>query len=240
MMMRSPHPPHFTAVFCVWTVVTTAIACRISVVSGGFQPIIFARTSVRDSSSSRQLLDHDDSPFLAFLVPRCSCRTSQERHTKMNEDDDETERAGTQDGSWPRKEKSFNPFDYNASSLSSSSRNTFSLRSIQMKALNERLFAATSSEERRTILTEEQEMLLAPILDGDTAVGGSNNNNGDCSIYQQCRSSEERFVAFDTNLTERIARAQSAAVKTILQEMKDFVLDQQPSSPSPRRPPSQQ
>jgi hypothetical protein len=249
MMMRSLHPPHFTALFLVW-------ACRITVVAGSFQPILPARTTLARGSSystSRQFLLEDTTPpSLALYLPRWWCSSSSSRHgqeqrTKMKEDDDDEEtqqRAGTEDEFWStRKEKSFNPFDYNASSLSGSSRshgstttarsNTVSLRSIQMKALNERLFAAASSDERRTILTEEQDMLLAPILDGDTAVGWNNNNNGgdssnSSSIYQQCRSSEERFVAFDTNLTERIHRAQSAVVKTILQEMKDFVMSQQP------------
>jgi hypothetical protein len=241
MMMRSLHPPHFTALLLlVW-------ACRITVVAGGFQPILPARTLARGSSySSRQLL-LEDTTLLAFL-PRGSTSSrchGQEQHTKMKEDDanEETQqRAGTEDEFWStRKEKSFNPFDYNASSLSGSSRshgtttsrsNTVSLRSIQMKALNERLFAAVSSEERRTILTEEQDMLLAPIWDGDTAVGS--NLHSSSSIYQQCRSSEERFVAFDNSLTERIQRAQSAVVKTILQEMKDFVMDQQRRQPPPQ------
>jgi hypothetical protein len=244
MMMRSL-PAYCTEVFLfIWVIVATFMACRINVVSGSFQPIIPARTSARGTTSSRQLWE--DAP-LAFFRPRCCCtspHSSSQQHTKMKEDDAETQREGTEDEPWLRKEKSFNPFDYNASSTSpqhATTRNTFSLRSIQMKALNERLFAATSIEERRTILTEEQEMLLAPIWDGDTAVG-SNNNNGDSSIYQQCRSSEERFVAFDTNLTERIERAQNVVVKTILQEMKDFVMMAQlpPPPSSQRRPPPQQ
>jgi hypothetical protein len=145
---------------------------------------------------------------------------------------------------------SFNPFAYDASTMgrtgfsSSSStststtktkNNVVSLRSLQMQDLNDQLLAATSIDERYAILVAHRDLLLAPIVDGDTAVGGIDNND---SIYRNCSTIPERYSAFATNLTTRIDRAQSPIVRTILQEMKDYVLGTQQQPPPP--PPEQQ
>jgi hypothetical protein len=92
--------------------------------------------------------------------------------------------------------------------------------------------AAASIDERYEILVAHRDLLLAPIVDGDTAVGGIDND----SIYQHCSTIPERYNAFATNLTARIERAQSPIVRTILQEMKDYVLAQQQQPDQLERP----
>jgi hypothetical protein len=132
---------------------------------------------------------------------------------------------------------SFNPFAYDASTMgrtggssstSSAMNNVVSLRSLQMKDFNDQLLAAASIDERYEILVAHRDLLLAPVVDGDTAVG----DNID-SIYRHCSTISERYNAFATSLTARIERAQSPLVRTILQEMKDYVMAQQPEHERP-------
>lgn len=144
----------------------------------------------------------------------------------LDNDDNTTNDVVDYDG---EKFSSFNPFKYNAAnvingptigtSLQSNTR-TVSLRQQQMQQITNDLLASGGNRETMNkILLENREFLLEP-LDDDNAVLDENM----AAIYQNCRSREERYRAYDETMTARIENARNLDVKQLLIEMKEFVL----------------
>jgi hypothetical protein len=101
--------------------------------------------------------------------------------------------------------------------------NRISLRALTMKQImNEMINTIPDYDKIRDILHTNQDFLLE-VLEDDLAVQEENNN----SIYQNCTNRFERYVAFQSNMKERIAMAQNPSVQQILKIYTDFIMSHQ-------------
>jgi len=134
-------------------------------------------------------------------------------------------RGAQSDSDNPPFPAGFNPLKYNASvnnNRAPSSSTVISLRQTQMKqVMADLLLHANDPVQRQSILNENVDFLLEPILDEDCV-------QEDDSIYLNCRTVTERFAAFDAQLAQRLTTARDPAVQTVLQALRDFVMQQQP------------
>jgi len=117
----------------------------------------------------------------------------------------------------------FNPLQYNASvnnRATAPSSTVLSLRQTQMKqVMADLLLHVNDPVALQSILNKHVDFLLEPILDGDCCVQDG--------IYRNCRTTAERFAAFDAQLEQRLERARDASVQTVLTALREFVLEQQ-------------
>jgi hypothetical protein len=102
-----------------------------------------------------------------------------------------------------------------------------SIRALTMKQImNEMINTIPDYDKVRDILQTNREFLLE-VLEDDRAVQDDSSSTSNNNIYQNCTNRLERYIAFQSNMKERIQSAQNPSVKTILILYTEFVMSHQ-------------
>jgi hypothetical protein len=102
-----------------------------------------------------------------------------------------------------------------------------SIRALTMKQImNEMINTVPDYDKVREILQTNREFLLE-VLEDDQAVQEDSSSTSNSNIYQNCTNRLERYIAFQSNMKERIQSAQNPSVKTILILYTDFIMSHQ-------------
>ena len=93
-----------------------------------------------------------------------------------------------------------------------------SLRKAKMQTLTEGLLeCSTNPEAMQQLLIEQQDFVLEPILDLEAPLD-------DDSIFLGQSTVEKRFIAYQSEMEERISKAKSGNAKKVLIAMMEFVM----------------
>jgi hypothetical protein len=121
----------------------------------------------------------------------------------------------------PDEWKGFNPLEPRTSGSPSrypNSSTRISLRKTRMQTLTEGLLeCSTNPEAMQQLLKEQQDFILEPILDLEAPLDED-------SIFLGQLTVEQRFIAYQSEMEERISKAKTGNARMVLKAMMEFVV----------------